>query len=453
MWRHFFKGALLASFVLAGLGLQVGPASASGVAAVSAGGGRTCALTTGGGVECWGYNASGQLGNSTTTDSSVPVNVTGLTSGVAAVSSGGDHTCALTTGGGVKCWGSNTTGQLGNGTTCSPAPCGSSVPVDVSGLTSGVTAVTAGSTPEFTRGHTCALTTGSGLKCWGFNGQGQLGNGTLTDSSVPVDVTGLTSGVAGVTAGSSHTCALTTGSGVKCWGYNTYGQLGNGTITPSSPPVDVIGLTSGVAAVSAGPLDTCALTTSGGLKCWGFNGDGQLGNGTTTHSSVPVDVTGLTSGAGAVSASGRHTCAVTVAGGVKCWGSNFDSQLGNGTTCSPYPCGIFVPVDVTGLASGVAAVSAGGLHSCALTTGGVKCWGSNSKGQLGDCTTTDRNTPVSVVFACGGVGGIAEQPDVRALTASGGSSARSTSYALGAAILAVVAAIGGGGWYVRRKAR
>ena len=233
---------------------------------------------SGGGVKCWGYNGDGQLGNGTTTDSNVPVDVSGLASGVAAIAVGEYHTCALTSGGGVKCWGRNDHGQLGIGTTTNFR-----VPVDVSGLGSDVSAIAAGG------GHTCALMSGGGVKCWGSNDLGEVSNGT-TDSNVPVDVSGLASGVSAIAAGYVRTCALTSGGGVKCWGDNSFGGLGNGTTTASNVPVDVSGLASGVTAISAGGEHTCALTSGGAVKCWGSNYAGQLGNGTTTDSSVPVDV-------------------------------------------------------------------------------------------------------------------------------------------------------------------
>jgi alpha-tubulin suppressor-like RCC1 family protein len=250
-----------------------------------------------------------------------------------AVATGGYHTCAVTSGGGVKCWGDNFYSQLGDGTTTTRL-----TPVDVSGLTSGVTAVAA----SF---HTCAVTSVGGLKCWGWNADGQLGDGTTTTRPTPVDLSGLTSGVTAVATGISHTCAVTSGGGVKCWGNNTYGQLGDGTTTTRLTPVDVSGLTSGVTAVRAAFNHTCAVTSGGGVKCWGCNFVGQLGDGTGTDRLTPVDVSGLTSGVTAVGVgNGSHTCAVTSSGRVQCWGWNVNGQLGDGTTTDS-----LTPVDVSGL--------------------------------------------------------------------------------------------------------
>jgi len=386
-----------------------GPASANhltGAAAIAAGI-HTCALTTEGGVKCWGYNGEGQLGDGTTMNRTTSVDVVGLGSGMAAIAAGLHHTCALTSGGGATCWGYNFYGQLGNGAGGGLDPNPTPVDVCASGATPPCTAtnnnVLTGVAIAAGGFHTCALTSGGGVKCWGWNGEGQLGDGTNTDRTTPVDVLGLGSGVAAIAAGREHTCALTSVGGVKCWGWNGLGLLGDGTTTDRTTPVDVVGLGSGVAAIAPAGYHTCALTTEGGVKCWGSNGAGQLGDGTTMIRTTPVDVVGLGSGVAAIAAGGHHSCALTRDGGVKCWGSNGDGQLGDGTTARRT-----APVDVAELGSGVAAIAAGFSHTCALTGGGgVKCWGDNDSGALGDGTTTQRTTPVDVAglkpTACGDV--------------------------------------------------
>jgi alpha-tubulin suppressor-like RCC1 family protein len=253
----------------------------SGVQQIAAGGSHTCALTAAGGVRCWG-----EL-------SPTPADIPGLSSGVTAITAGYAHTCAVTAEG-VQCWGANDTGQLGDGTTTS-----STTPVTVQGLSGNVIALAAGGGPldRFTRGgHTCALTTGGSVQCWGWNASGQLGDDTTTNRPAPVTVTGLSSGVTALTAGDMHTCAISGDvaagtSSLRCWGDNRYGQLGVGSTDDYTTPVQVGGFTSGVQAVDAGAAHTCAVTAGGALKCWGRNAAGQLGNFTLgAQALLPVNV-------------------------------------------------------------------------------------------------------------------------------------------------------------------
>jgi alpha-tubulin suppressor-like RCC1 family protein len=269
-----------------------------------------------GAVKCWGRNYSGQLGDVSTTDRLTPVDVVGLANEVTAVSAGSNHTCALLTSGAVKCWGRNF-GLTPN-----------------EKLASGVVAISAG------EDYSCALLTSGAVKCWGVGMYGQLGNNSTGSPSDPVDVVGLSSGVAAISAGVDHTCALLTSGGVKCWGYNSYGKLGDNSTTGRLTPVDVVGLSSGVTAIEAFSDHTCALLTSGGVKCWGLNAFGQLGDNSQTSRSTPVDVVGLSSGVTAISLGRIQTCALLTSGGVKCWGAeNVTSQGQNHLT----------PVDVVGI--------------------------------------------------------------------------------------------------------
>jgi cysteine-rich repeat protein len=374
----------------------------SGVSAVSLGYYYTCALTTGGGAKCWGDNGVGQIGDGTNTDRNSPVDVTGLTSGVAKVSAGGGHACVITSAGGVKCWGDNSYGELGDRTTVQRTS-----PVDVVNLSSGVADIDAGGYAYYLStgtngGHTCALLAAGSLECWGRNDSGQLGDATTITRPVPVDVTGLAVGMSDVSVGGNHACALTSGGGVKCQGLNEYGQLGDGSVLIPSAAVDVSGLASGVASISIGTSHSCAVTAAGGAQCWGYNNYGQIGNGATTNRTTPTDVYGLTTGVRQISAGGSHTCAVTTAGGAKCWGYNVNGQLGDGTTMNR-----ITPRDVLGLTSGVVAVEAGSSHTCALLdTGGVKCWGNNGNYQLGDGTNTNSSTPVDVSGLTSGVAAV-----------------------------------------------
>ncbi len=349
---------------------------------IAAGWSHTCALTATEGVKCWGANHRGQLGDGTGERQLEPVLVSGLITGVEAIDSGVDHTCALLNSGAVKCWGWNSFGQVGDQTQINR-----STPVSVFGLSSGVVAIATGGF------HTCAIFESGGVGCWGFNDNGQLGDGTDIDRSTPVPVFGLSSGVVAITAGGYHTCALLSSGEVKCWGLNYQGQLGDGTNDPHLTPVTVSGMNSEVATITAGGFHTCVLLNSGAAKCWGSNFDGQLGDGTDFDRSTPVAVDGLSSGVEAITLGAYHSCALIISGAVKCWGYNNTGQLGDGTEINRS-----TPVAVDGLSSGVAAISAGVGHTCALlNSGGINCWGYGADGQLGDGTQNSHSTPVDVV--------------------------------------------------------
>ncbi|CAB4892664.1 unannotated protein [freshwater metagenome] len=367
--------------------------------AVASGDDHSCALMADTTVRCWGSNWHDQLGNNSTPDSLVPIRVfeSGTTplSGVTAISASGHHTCALLLDTTVRCWGSNANGELGDNSTTD-----SVVPVVVTGL-SGVTAISLGSE------YSCALLTDT-VQCWGANGRGQLGNNSTAESHVPVDVI-TAPGVAlqhvtAIGAGVYHACALTDAQTVYCWGFNVVGQLGNNSTAESHVPVQVVGpggagYLSGVAAIGAGGYHSCALSVLGAIRCWGSNGEGELGDGTNTDASVPVPPGGTpTGGATALSTGGFHSCVVIAGGVVQCWGYNSSGQLGSNTRTNSN-----VPVAVVGPGgsafSGAIAISTGSYHTCALMAGGaVQCWGSNVYGELGDNSTANSSVPVTVLL-------------------------------------------------------
>lgn len=330
------------------------PAAFAAATSVTVGGGHSCAIVDGG-LQCWGNNTYGQLGNGNTTNSTSPVAIAGLASGVTQVSAGKNHTCAIVSSE-VYCWGSNQDSQVGE----SPANAGwsVSVPKRVAGLT-GATKVSAGGN------FSCAIV-GGALKCWGAN----LGIDPVTSSANAQLIAGLESGVTQIVAGSNSLCATSNGS-ARCVGINDKGQLGNGSTTSATSSVAVSGLSSGITGIAAGAgKQACAVNSNGAAICWGDNSYGQLGNGGTTPSTTPGGVTGLTSGVTAVTAGGSFSCAM-VNSSVSCWGNNGAGQLGNGGNASSK-----VPVSIQSLGATATQIASGEYSSCALTqAGAVMCWG------------------------------------------------------------------------------
>jgi alpha-tubulin suppressor-like RCC1 family protein len=294
------------------------------------------------------------------------------------VTAGGEFACGVTAAGAVKCWGSDNYGQLGDGVQLDPEGdplyISRQTPVLVRGL-SDIKMVAAGTW------QACALSNGGSVSCWGSNFSGQLGDGTTTPRTTPVAVSGLSSGIKTIAAGSDSTCAVTNAGGVKCWGSNNYGQLGDGTTDDSSVPVDVSGLTSGVDAVTVGDGHSCALMDTGGVKCWGTDGAGT--------SLTPLDVPGLDSGVKALASGWYHACALRNDGSDWCWG-----QMPNAAGYFDY----LSPPGTPFLTSGIKAIGAGSYTTCAVTTGGGgKCWGNDYVGQAGDGGGGFRSNPVDVI--------------------------------------------------------
>ncbi len=317
-------------------------------------------------------------------------------------------TGSIIRGGRLKCWGLNNRGQLGSTTgsgTADPNP----LPLYVQTLGSGSRVVQVTSGAE----HACALFDSGAVKCWGFNFYGQLGDptniGNFDANNVPLDVRTLNagSGVVQISGGYYFNCALFSSGKVKCWGLNTFGQLGSttnsGTNNPNITPLKVqtLGSGSGVVQISNGNNHACALFSSGAVKCWGRNNYGQLGSqthsGTNMPNNVPLPVQTLGAGSGVVqiSAGEFNTCALLNTGAVKCWGLNGYGELGSTTNSGVFTANN-VPLDVQslGAGSGVVQVVAQMHHTCALVnTGAVKCWGLNFYGQLGATDNIGFNTP------------------------------------------------------------
>jgi alpha-tubulin suppressor-like RCC1 family protein len=311
----------------------------------------------------------------------VPTPVVGLQSGVREISAGGNHTCALTEDGQAWCFGLNYRGQLGDGSTTDRA-----IPVSVAGIPDPLVSIASGAV------HTCALTDRGGVWCWGGNRFGQVGDGSNKDRTKPVQVPGLGAGVAQISVGDSHSCALTTLGGVWCWGENTYGQIGDGTREDRPLPSAIVHLRAGVTALATGFGHTCGIS-DGGAVCWGRNDLGQVGSGSDQFAITnPEPVIGLSNNVTRIAAGSNGTCAIDQ-GALLCWGDSLPRR----TDRDPYSAS--QPILVPEFPNGVTSMATSSSFHCAVRNDTIYCWGYNDFGQLGQGNTDRSLTPVPILFS------------------------------------------------------
>jgi alpha-tubulin suppressor-like RCC1 family protein len=397
--------------------------------AITGGSSSYCALLSSGGIECWGNNSSGELGVGTVgdpylggTDYYTPQAVTGITDAVSIATDDSGSYCAVLSSGGIDCWGDNQAGELGDGTIGGPDYCNddyncTDVPQAVIGISDAVSIT--GNSYSY-----CAVLTTGAINCWGGDDDGKLGNGTIAgpdaaDAS-PQAVIGITSATSIVsnddatpfTNGDSGSyCAVLSSGGIDCWGYNGLGELGNGTIGGTDAcgefdncddlPQPVTGIADAI-SISGNQYGYCALLSAGGIECWGFNGDGELGDGTVGGpdycyggdycNDAPQAVTGITD-AISITTNRDSQCAVLSTGAIDCWGDDEYGELGNGTIAGPNAClsgddfCADAPQAVMGITDAVSMTPSRYDSYCAtLTTGSINCWGANEDGELGNRT-------------------------------------------------------------------
>jgi alpha-tubulin suppressor-like RCC1 family protein len=342
----------------------------------------------------WGGNDSGKLGDGTTTNKSSPVITAGGGTNWKQVASGGLHTTAIKTDGTLWTWGNNSSGRLGDGTTTTR-----SSPVTTAGGGTNWKQVASGGL------HTTAIKTDGTLWTWGYNLNGELGAGTTTSRSSPGTTAGGGTNWKQVASGYSHTAAMKTDGTLWTWGYNLNGELGDGTATNKSSPVITAGGGTNWKQVACGNLHTAAVKTDGTLWTWGRNSTGQIGDGTVTTRSSPVTTTGGGTNWKQVASGSTHSAAVKTDGTLWTWGYNGNGQLGTGVTTNRSS-----PGTTTGGGTNWRQVACGYSTAAVKTDGTLWTWGYNNYGQLGDGTTTDRSSPVTTAgggtnwrqVACGG---------------------------------------------------
>ncbi len=377
------------------------------VAAISSGGNHTCAIQGDGELYCWGANASSQLGDGGTTGRAyAQANAQSLTA--IEIAGGSLHTCAITSTGGVQCWGANESSQLGDGATASTSGATNVLSPDGENVLDEMISVSARAT------QACGVRADGAVICWGTNSGGNFGDGAMTNVAlrsayVLVGSAAPSSGARQVSTGLQHTCSVLSNGTAKCWGRNAFGQLGDNTVTNNATPVAAAASLGTIKKISSGGYHSCALLPSGSVYCWGYNAYGQLGNNTTTQSLSPVQV---------ISDSGEaltdvinirtgyyHTCATSADGAVYCWGKGTAGELGHSSDLTNSSVAInTTKIDESGNLGGIRKVVTSRYNSCALTPDGygtVVCWGSNTYGQIGDNTTTTASVPSQVVSTSG----------------------------------------------------
>ena len=381
--RSLVSRLLLASLAVAAstfVGLSSPTYAASGWTSVTSGDDHTCGIRVGR-IYCWGDDTYGQLGDGAAGGSrATPAPIASAATDWTSVSAGNYHTCAVRAGR-VACWGRDNNGQLGDGTVN-----------DTSDATPGLIASGATDWKSVTAGayHSCAIRAGR-VACWGLDNQGQLGDGTASgnDPSPGFIASGATDWTS-VSAGHFHTCATRAGR-VACWGLDGFGQLGRGAVGSSDPvPRLIASSATDWKSVSTGGYHTCAIR-AGRVACWGYDTNGQLGDGTVSGTPDPSPgfiASGATDWT-SVSAAQFHTCATRL-GRVACWGNDAFGQLGDGTVNATDPTPGFISSGATDWTR----VEGGGYFTCAIRSTLLACWGSDDAGQLGDGSAGGEADPI-----------------------------------------------------------
>jgi alpha-tubulin suppressor-like RCC1 family protein len=351
-------------------------------------GNHSCGIGMDHKLYCWGNNSYGQLGIDTTTNTLIPTLVPFMSkSTITSLVLGGGHTCAVSGSTELYCWGSNASGQLGIGNTTNQL-----IPTQVTFMSkSTITNLVLGGA------HTCAVSGGNELYCWGYNNYGQLGIGNTTNQLIPTQVTFMSkSTITSLVLGDYHTCAVIGSTELYCWGSNVSGQLGIGNTTNQLIPTQVTFMSkSTITNLVLGGAHTCAVSGGTELYCWGYNNYGQLGIGNTTKQLLPTQVTFMSKSTITNLALGDyHTCAVSGSTELYCWGYNAFGQLGIGNTTNQ-----LIPTQVTFMSkSTITNLALGGYHTCAFRdSSALYCWGDNQYGQLGVDDTIERLVPTQVL--------------------------------------------------------